>query len=84
MLLPKELIHSTEVWLAEARRYAHHIYCYEGLVDEEPELFKRAALDGFDVYKFVQGIGEKHDLDRADQNWGIHQNVPFERRLVWK
>jgi hypothetical protein len=75
---------STEAWLAEARRYAHHIYCYEGLIDDHGERAEAAAMAGEDVYEFVEAIGERYDLDRADQNWGIHQNVPFEKRLVWR
>jgi hypothetical protein len=75
---------STEAWLAEARRYAHHIWCYEGMVDENPEVFLEAARQGNNVYDFVREAGEEHDLDRADQNWGIHQDVPFVKRLVWE
>jgi len=72
---------SREQWLREARRYAYHIYCYEELVDDCIHLFEAAYDLGTDVYEFVEYMGDKYDLDRADQSWGIHQGVAFEKTL---
>src|SRR4029077_20755059 len=60
---------STEAWLAEARRYAFHIYCYAELIDDHGERSEAAAMAGENVYEFVEALGERYGLDRTDQNW---------------
>jgi hypothetical protein len=64
-------------WLKEARRYSTHIWCYADLVDDHPERTDAAFEAGQDVYDYVEQLGERYDLDRADQNWGIHSDMVF-------
>lgn len=71
-----------DLWIIEARRYAGHIWCYEGLVDDFPESASEAFERGDDPYEYVLAFGERYDLDRADQNWGINSGVTFEKRWV--
>ena len=68
-------------WLREARRYAKHIWCYEDLIDDHLDVSIEAALGGQDVYEFVEWLGDKYDLGRADQNWGINQNAHFNKEF---
>jgi hypothetical protein len=70
-----------EQWLAEGRRYASHIWCYPGMIDEFPDDAKAAYERGDGCYAYVESFGERYALDRADQNWGINQNVPFEKQF---
>ena len=72
---------NSDKWTREARRWARHAYCYEGLIDDFPEFFEAARTAGDDPYEAVDRIAARYDLDRADQNWGIHQNVPFVKEL---
>lgn len=65
-------------WLAEARRYAKHAYCYENMVHDFAEDFTGEGSP----YDAVDAIGEKYDLDRADDKgtWGINSNAKFVKR----
>lgn len=71
-----------EKWLREARRYARHIWCYEELIDDHGGVSLEAARAGQDVYEFVEWLGEKYDLTRADRDWGVHQNVEFNKEIT--
>jgi len=68
-------------WMAEAKRYAAHIWCFEGLIDEHQERADAAFAAGEDVYQFVQELGEAYDLQRADQDWQANYGKPFTRKL---
>jgi len=70
-------------WLKEARRWAKHAYCYEQMIDEFIDWFEQAHKMDFDPYDAVDSFATKHDLDRADQNWGINQGVQFNKE-TWK
>lgn len=76
-------IWSDHLWLKEARRWAKHAYCYEGMVDEFIDYFEVANCEGVNPYDAVDAFATKHDLDRADQNWGINQGVQFNKE-TWK
>jgi hypothetical protein len=71
-----------EIWMREARRYAKHIWCYEDLIDDHPESTEAAFNAGLDVYSYVEDLGDKYDLDRADQNWGINSDTLFEKKIT--
>jgi hypothetical protein len=64
-------------WMTEAKRWAKHAYCYEGMVDEFPEEFASAFLAGDDPYEAVDGFASASDLDRADGFYGINSNKKF-------
>lgn len=66
-------------WLAEARRYADHRYCYKQMVDEHIEFFNAMYLGDANPYDTVDVFGEKYDLDRADDSatWGINSGKEF-------
>lgn len=68
-------------WLREARRWAKHAYCYEGMPDEFPEHFDQAFAEGAEPYGAVDGFAEAYDLDRADSmaTWGVNAGVAFVR-----
>lgn len=68
-----------EKWLREARRYAKHAYCYEGMVDEFPEEFEAPFAAGISPYDAVDNFGDAADLDRADSmaTWGINAGKTF-------
>jgi hypothetical protein len=70
-----------EKWVREARRWAKHAYSYEAMLDDIPEFFEAAFAHGDDPYETVDRFAVKYDLERADQNWGTNQNVPFEKEL---
>jgi hypothetical protein len=67
-------------WLAEARRYAKHAYCYENMVHDFAEDFDGEG----DPYEAVDRLAERFDLERADDKatWGINSHVKFERRWI--
>ena len=64
-------------WLTEARRWAKHAYCYEGMVDEFPEHFEEAYARSIDPYEAVDCFAKGADLDRADGFYGINSNKTF-------
>ena len=64
-------------WMAEARRWAKHAYCYEGMVEEFPTWFDSAYEAGQDPYEAVDAFGESYGLDRADAFYGINSGKPF-------
>ena len=66
-------------WLREARRWAKHAYCYEGMIDEFPEHFDDALARGIDPYEAVDCFAEGCDLDRADGFYGINSGQKFVR-----
>ena len=69
-------------WLAEARRWARHAYCYEGMVDEFPEAFDAYFAAGDrDPYEAVDDFAEGCELDRADGFYGINSNKTFVKEL---
>lgn len=68
-----------EQWRKEAKRYSQHIWCYPDLIDDFELRTKQAISAGEDPYTYVEELGEAYDLDRADQNWGIHSGMPFRK-----
>lgn len=66
-------------WLREAKRWAEHAYCYEGMVDEFPEHFEREFEQGMNPYESVDLFGNDAGLDRADSmaTWGINAGKTF-------
>lgn len=64
-------------WMKEARRWAQHAYCYEGMVDEFPEEFEAAYLKGNNPYDAVDLFAVDADLDRADGFYGINSDREF-------
>jgi hypothetical protein len=65
-------------WMTEARRYAKHAFCYEGMVDEYPEHFEDQFEDGsVDPYEAVDEFAENVGLDRADGFYGINSGTKF-------
>jgi hypothetical protein len=70
-------------WLREAKRWAKHAYCYEGMVDEWPEHFEADAARGIDPYASVDAFAEDSDLDRADGFYGINSGVKFVKVRDW-
>ena len=40
-------------WMAEARRYSAHIWGYDGLIDDHPELTAAACMEHQNPYEFV-------------------------------
>lgn len=68
-----------EKWLAEARRWADHAYCYGGMVDEFPEHFVSHFEAGADPYEAVDAFGGDADLDRQDGFYGINSGKTFVR-----
>ena len=68
-----------KTWMAEARRYSAHIWGYDGLIDDHPELTAAACMEWQNPYEFVLWLGEKYGLDRADIGWGINCNKIFTR-----
>ena len=71
-----------EKWMAEARRYAKHIWCYEDLIDDHLDTTLNACYAGEDPYVFVEWLGEKYGLARADQDWGINSRNSFHKSEV--
>jgi hypothetical protein len=67
-------------WIAEARRYADHIWCYPQLIDDFPEAVEISFTLGENPYSFVEYLGEKYDLDRADRHWGINSDKEFDKK----
>jgi hypothetical protein len=51
------------------------------MIDEFPDEAKAAYERGDGCYDYVESFGDRYALDRADRDWGIHYNVPFEKRL---
>ena len=72
-----------KTWMAEARRYSAHIWGYDGLIDDHPELTAAACMEWQNPYEFVLWLGEKYDLTRADQDWGLNSDKPFTRSEVF-
>ena len=70
-------------WLREAKRWAQHAYCYEGMVDEFPEHFEREFGQGFDPYESVDLFANDAGLDRADGFYGINSNKSFVKIRDW-
>ena len=68
-----------EQWMKEARRWAKHAYCYEGMVDEFPEFFAALYRSNSDPYESVTCFANNHDLDRADGFYGINSHVEFKK-----
>lgn len=66
-----------EKWLREARRYAKHAYCYEGMVDEFPGHFADEFACQANPYDAVDSFAQEYDLDRADGFYGINSRKKF-------
>jgi len=70
-------------WMDEARRYSQHIWCYDVVADVHEAARENAKL-GSNVYQFVEWAGEKVDLDRADQDWGINTGKVFMKVFAYE
>ena len=66
-------------WLKEARRWAKHAYCYEGMVDEFPSWFDSAYEEEQGPYDAVDAFGESYGLERADGFYGINSDKTFHK-----
>jgi len=66
-------------WMREARRYARHRYCYEQMIEDSGEDAMKAFFVAMSPYEFVEYVGDKFALDRADQNWGINDGAEFKK-----
>lgn len=73
----KETKMTEEKFMAEAKRYAKHAFCYEGMVDEYPDFFVQAWESDLNPYDTVDNFAEIGSLDRADGFYGINSNVEF-------
>jgi len=69
-------------WLAEARRWAKHAYCYEGMVDEFPDWFGKSFQIKLDPYEAVDAFSDMSDLDRCDGFYGINSDKTFHK--LWR
>jgi hypothetical protein len=71
-------------WLREAKRWAKHAYCYEGMVDEFPEHFER-FYGSCDPYEAVNCFATDYGLERADSmaTWGINAGKKFVKGKDW-
>lgn len=66
-------------WLREAKRWAKHAYCYEGMVDEFPEHFDRLFEQNASPYDAVDFFASDCELDRVDGFYGINSGKAFVR-----
>jgi hypothetical protein len=59
-----------DAWMKEARRAGKHFWCYEELVDDNPEYAKVAWQNGFDPYDYIEREGKRLDLHEFGPAFG--------------